>query len=175
MVPSIEMCKGGDNMWKRLLASFFIGAGLLAMSSVGYSIEANNKPKVEHVSIKTDKRKYEVTNPKKTSYSTEDKIALINGVAPPKTSITIEVYGTTDLTRKNFNLDKLPTNKDYIRIFKETIQAGNMGFFQKQLDLVMGVNKIFLDFGVESEKPYEIIVYVYDKAPTLTEIISKIK
>lgn len=159
-------------MWKRLLASFFIGASLLSISSVGHSVEDTNKSNIE---LKVDVKKYQITKPEKMSYSTEDKIALINGKAPAKTSITIGVYGTTDLTKKSFNLDKLPTDKDYIEILTETIQSGNMGFFQKQLDLVMGINKIIIDFNVESEEPKEVIVYVYDKAPTLTEIISNIK
>ena len=159
-------------MWKKLLASFFIGISLLAMSSVGHSQQVTNKVTIEQ---KTNKNKYRVTNPTKTSYSTEDKVAFINGTAPAKTSITIGVYGTTDLTKKNFNLDKLPTDKDYIEIFKETINSGNMGLFQKQLDLVMGVNKIVINFDIDGEKPYEIIVYVYDKAPTLAEILSRIK
>lgn len=165
---SIEMCKGGDTMWKRLLVSFFIALSLLGFNSVGNIAEATNKSNIE---LKADGKKYEITKPEKLSYSTESKIALINGKAPVKTSILIKVYGTTDVTKKNFNLDKLPTNSDYIEIFKETIKSGNMGVFQKQLDLVMGINKIIIDFNVEGESPKEIIVYVYDKAPTLAEII----
>lgn len=157
-------------MWKKLLVSFFIGVSLLGISSLGYATEATNKVKIEQKS-----NKYKITNPGKTSYSTEDKVAFINGTAPARTSIVIEVYGTTDLTKKNFNLDKLPTEKDYIKIFNETIQSGNMGFFQKQLNLVMGVNKIIIDFKSEGVQPYEIIVYVYDKTPTLNEIMLNIK
>lgn len=162
------MCKGGDTMWKRLLVSLFIGISLLGINSVGHSIEVTNKSNME---LKVDGKKYEITKPEKMSYSTEDKIALINGKAPVKTSITITVYGTTDITKRNFNLEKLPTDKDYVEIFTETIKSGNMGLFQKQLDLVMGINKIIIDFNVEGEEPREIIVLVYDKAPTLSEII----
>ena len=165
---SIEMCKGGSTMWKRLLVSLFIGISLLSVNSVGHSTEVTNKSNIE---IKADGKKYEITKPEKLSYSTEDKIALINGKAPVKTSITITVYGTTDITKKNFNLEKLPTDKDYVEIFTETIKSGNMGLFQKQLDLVMGINRIIIDFNVEGEEPKEIIVLVYDKAPTLSEII----
>lgn len=166
-------------MWKRLLASFFIGASLLVIGSVGYSVEMTNKTEIEqkadNVGLEINENKYKITNPEKTSYSTEDRVTFINGIAPAKSSIIIEIYGTTDLTKKNFNLDKLPSDEDYIEIFTETIQAGNMGFFQKQLDLVMGINKIIIDFDAEGEEPYEIIVYVYDKAPTLMDIISNIK
>lgn len=165
---SIEMCRGGEKMWKRLLASIFIGVSLLGINAVGHSAEVTNKPNIE---LKADGKKYEITNPEKMSYSTEDKVALINGKAPAKTSIEIKIYGTTDVTKKNFNLDKLPTEKDYIEIFAETIKSGNMGIFQKQLDLVIGINKIIIDFNIEGEAPKEIIVYVYEKAPTLAEII----
>lgn len=157
-------------MWKRLLVSLFIGMSLLGINSVGHSVEATNKSNIE---AKADGNKYEITKPENISYSTENKVALINGKAPVKTSITITVYGTTDITKKNFNLDKLPTDKDYIEIFTETIKSGNMGLFQKQLDLVMGINKIIIDFNVEGEDPKEIIVFVYDKAPTLSEILSE--
>lgn len=153
-------------MWKRLLVSLFIGVTILAFNPVGNSVEATNKSNIE---LKTDGKKYEITKPEKLSYSTENKIALINGKAPAKTSIMIKIYGTTDVTKKNFNLDKLPTDKDYIEIFEETIKSGNMGIFQKQLDLVMGINKIVI--GFEGEGPKEIIIYVYDKAPTLAEIL----
>ena len=168
MIASIEMCKGGDTMWKRLLVSLFIAMSLLGIKSVGHATELTNKANIE---LKSDGKKYEITKPEKLSYSTENKVALINGKAPVKTSITIKVYGTTDITKKNFNLDKLPTDKDYIELFVETIKSGNMGLFQKQLDLVMGINKIIIDFNVEGESPKEIIVYVYDKAPTLAEIL----
>ena len=162
------MCKGGDTMWKRLLVSLFIGISLLGINSVGHSVEVTNKSNIE---LQSDGKKYEITKPESMSYSTEDKVALINGKAPVQTSITITVYGTTDITRKNFNLEKLPTDKDYVEIFTETIKSGNMGLFQKQLDLVMGINKIIIDFNVEGEEAKEIIVLVYDKAPTLAEII----
>lgn len=148
-------------MWKKFLVFVFICASLMSISSVGHASSANNK--------------YRVTNPGKTAYSTEEKVAFINGKAPAKTNVTIRVYGTTDMTRKNFNLNNLPSNKDYIEIFRETITAGNMGFFQKQLDLVMGVNKIVITFSGNGVKPHEIVVYVYDKAPTLAEILAGVK
>lgn len=144
-------------MWKRFIACVLIGIGLMSMSSVGHASTGNNR--------------YRVTNPGRTAYSTENKVAFINGQAPAKTSITIKVFGTTDLTRKNFNLNNLPSNSDYIEIFRETITAGNMGFFQKQLDLVSGVNKIVITFHRQGVKPHEIVVYVYDKAPSLSEIL----
>lgn len=157
-------------MWKRLLVSLFVGVTLLAFNPLTSPVEATNKQNIE---LKSDGKKYEITKPEKLSYSTENKIALINGKAPAKTSIMIRIFGTTDVTKKNFNLDKLPSEKDYIEIFAETIKSGNMGIFQKQLDLVMGINKIIIDF--EGEEAKEIIIYVYDKAPTLAEILLSVR
>ncbi len=166
-------------MWKKILASLFIGASLLAISSVGYSAALTNTTKVEQ---KVDISKYQVINPEKDAYSTEDKVAFINGKAPSGTSIVIKVYGTTDLTRKNFNLLKLPSEDDYIEIFAETVKSGNLGFFDTQLDLVTGINKIVIEFGVDGVPSHEIIIYVKPlengnstKEVKLTDIIQKLK
>jgi len=183
------MCKGGYGMWKKTLASLFIGTSIIAISSTALAnptntvntikVEQTTKPeqlpkveqtpKVEQptetkqltkVDQKNDISKYQVINPEKDAYSTEDKVIFINGKAPSGTAIVIKVYGTTDLTRKSFNLLKLPTKNDYIEVFNETVKAGNMGFFDKQLDLVTGINKIIIDFGVDGVPTVEKIVYV---------------
>lgn len=162
-------------MWKKILVSLFIGASLLAISSVGHA-KTMNTTKAEQ---KVDVSKYQVINPEKYSYSTEDKIAFINGKAPSGTSVVIQVYGTT---RKNFDLLKLPTEDDYIEVLTETVKSGNMGFFDKQLDLVTGINKIIVNFGVEGVPMVEIIVYVKppessnnSKEVKLTDIIQILK
>lgn len=181
MILNIVICEGGDKMWKKVLSSLFIGVSILTVSSGVYSaptsipasalVPPTNLIKTEQkTEQEIDKTKYQVTNPKKDDYSTEDRIVAINGKAPTGTSVSIEVYGTTDLTKKNFNLDKLPSNKDYIEVFSETIKSGNMGLFQKELNLVMGINKIIINYGIEEVSPEERIIYVYDKAPSLTDI-----
>ncbi|WP_313756684.1 hypothetical protein [Tissierella sp.] len=185
-------------MWKKTLASLFIGTSIIAISSTALANPTNignptntgnptniikvdqttkpeqlpkveQTPKVEQstetkqltkAEQKNDISKYQVINPEKDAYSTEDKVIFINGKAPSGTSIVIKVYGTTDLTRKSFNLLKLPTKNDYIEVFNETVKAGNMGFFDKQLDLVTGINKIIVDFGVDGVPTVEKIVYV---------------
>lgn len=119
-----------------------------------------------------DTSRYEVLNPTKNSFSITDKVYLINGKAPTGTDVTIEVYGTTDLTKKSFNLDRLPEEDDYIEIFSETVTSGNMGFFQKQIDLVMGINKVVVDFDVEGIETKEYIILVYDKSITENSIIN---
>lgn len=159
-------------MWKKVIVSLFIGASLFTIQNEVHGEVVTNKSKIEQ---KIDKTKYQLINPEKSSYSTEDKVVLISGKAPSGTSVSIEVYGTTDITKKNFNLDKLPSDKDYIEVFSESIKVGNMGLFQKQLNLVMGINKIIINYGVEEVPQEELIIYVYDKAPSLKEIIAVIK
>lgn len=142
-------------MWKRIIASLLIVLSLISLSTFSYA--TTTVPTV-------DLTKYEVLKPEKLSYSTEDKVILINGKAPLGTEITMELFGTTDLTKKNFNLDKLPTEKDYITLLTEKVNSGNMGLFQKQMELVKGINKLTINFGVEGVPEVEIIVYVYERA-----------
>lgn len=110
-----------------------------------------------------DVSKYEVISPLESSFSTTDKNIFINGKAPTGTDVNIDVYGTTDLTKKNFNLSKLPEEKDYINIDDIVVTSGNMGFFQNEISLVLGINKIILDFGIKEIEPKEYIIYLYDK------------
>lgn len=144
-------------------------------------VEGNKEEEEIEKKEEEDLSKYQLINPEDRSYTSKEKVAFINGKAPSGTSITIEVYGTTDLTRKNFNLSKLPTEEDYIEIFSETIEAGNMGFFDKQLDLVTGINRIIVNFNVEAVPSQEIIIFVeHKKAVTnnevkITDIISLIE
>lgn len=149
-------------MWKKLVICTLIALGILSIGI--YSDTA--------YATKVDTSKYEVLNPTKNSFSITDKVYLINGKAPTGTDVTIEVYGTTDLTKKSFNLDRLPSEDDYINIFSETVTSGNMGFFQKQIDLVMGINKVVVIFDVEEVLPKEYIIFVYDKSITESDIIS---
>lgn len=148
-------------MFKRLLVSVLIGISIISFSNFGY---ATSKATVPKEIQKIDTSKYELLNPEKDNFSTESKIILISGKAPTGAEISIEVYGTTDLTKKSFNLDKLPEEKDYIKTSTEVAVSGNMGFFKKEMDLIMGINKIIIDFGLEELPPVELIVYVYDKA-----------
>ena len=147
-------------VWRRLIASILIAFSIISFSTLGFAAPDTT----------IDKSKYEILNPEKSSFSTSNKVILINGKAPTGTEITIDVYGTTDLTRKNFNLDQLPTEEDYIEIMTDTVKSGNMGFFQKQIDLVLGINKIIITFDVEELSPEELIIYVYDKTKAETEI-----
>ena len=164
-------------MWKKLVISFFIGSSLIIC---GINAEASNlssakieQRKLESISTMEKNSKeieYEVIKPEKLSYSTDEKIALINGTAPAKTKITIKVLGTIDLSKKTFNLENLPEAKDYIEISSDDLTVGNLGIFQKKLDLVMGINKIIVNFNTSKVEPVEIIVYVYEKAPSINDI-----
>lgn len=157
-------------MWKRLMAALLICLSIFSFTTFGYATDSITvKAKPDAI---IDVSKYEILKPEKTMYSTDDKTFLINGKAVPGTEITIDVYGTTDLTKKNFNLDKLPSEKDYIHVLTESINSGNIGFFHKQLELVKGINKVIINFNVEDLLPVEIIVYVYDREIT-TGVINR--
>ena len=151
-------------MWKKFIACALICISLISFSSFSFATPGSTNGSATVV----DSSKYEVLKPEKESYSTTDKVILLNGKAPSGTEITIDIYGTTeiDIEKKTFNLDKLPTEKDYILVVSEKVTSGNMGFFQKQMELVKGINKIVINFGVEGIEPKEYIVYVYDRIKT---------
>lgn len=137
-------------MIKKLVLSLFVFFAI-----INFSFESH---------AEVDLSKYEVISPVEDSFSTTDKNIFINGKAPTGTDVTIDVYGTTDLTKKNFNLSKLPSEEDYISLEEVVVTSGNMGFFQNEISLVLGINKIILDFGIEELEPKEYIIYVYDKS-----------
>lgn len=111
---------------------------------------------------KVDVSKYEVIYPVEKTSSTANNNVLVNGKAPTGTNIKIDIFITTDLTKKNFDLSKLPENKDYINTQNIQLTAGNMSYFQHEISLVNGINKMILDFGVKEILPKEYIIYVYD-------------
>ncbi len=148
-------------MFKRAMASVLVGLMLLMGTSFSSAAPISITTKSN---VTMDLSKYEILTPEKPLYSTENKNLQLNGKAPSGSEIKLEVFGTTDLTKKSFNLTKLPSEKDYIQVINEVITSGNMGFFQKQIELVMGINKVVIDFGLEGVNPVEIIIYVYDKA-----------
>lgn len=149
-------------MFKRIIASILVATTLLIGSNLSYATP--NIAITTKSNVTMDLSKYEILTPEKSSYSTENKNLQLNGKAPSGSEVKIEVYGTTDLTKKSFNLTKLPSEKDYIQVIDEVVTSGNMGFFQKQIELITGINKIIIDFGLEDVNPVEIIIYVYDKS-----------
>lgn len=158
-------------MWKKLLIGFFLCASILTFSTVSNATVGNTTTTELKNAVNIDKSKYEVLNPEKRAYTTKDKVTFINGKAPSETKITIQVYGTTDLTRKSFDLHTLPKKDDYIESYSTEVISGNMGFFDKQLDLVSGINKIILNFNVEGVPNIEIIVFVQTNMTKGTERI----
>ncbi|HZH92767.1 MAG TPA: hypothetical protein VFD79_01580 [Tissierellaceae bacterium] len=143
-------------MFKRTLASLMIMMAVLGFASFAH---ASTVTTGNAISTRTD---YEIIKPEKEIYSSSERVVLINGRAPSGTEITVELYGTTDLTRRSFNLDRLPAHEDYILIKSDSVTSGNLGFFQKQMDLVRGINKLVIDFGVEGVEDKEFIVFKYD-------------
>ena len=142
-------------MIKKMIFSLVFFVAFLSIGQASFATSTINQTTTSGI-------EYDIIKPEKNSYSSSEKVVLINGKAPSGTEVTIEIYGTTDLTRRSFNLDNLPLEEDYILINTEAVVSGNMGFFQKQLDLVRGINKIVIKFGVEGIGNKEIIVYKYD-------------
>ena len=141
-------------MKKRIALSLFVLIMVLTIPNMPYAASYSRK--------NVDKNKYQVNVPEEALSSTGEKVAVVSGIAPEGTSIEIEVYGTTDLTGKKFNLNKLPKDSDYILISSETIKSGSLGF-GKEVELVNGINKIVVIFKVKGEPQEERIIYVYDK------------
>lgn len=156
-------------MWKKLIIGFFLCMSLMAFSTVSHAtVGTSTKAELKN-GVNIDSSKYELISPEKRAYTSKDKVTFINGKAPSETKITIQVYGTTDLTRKNFDLHTLPKKDDYIESYSDEVVSGNMGFFDKQLDLVSGINKIILNFNVEGVPNIEIIVFVQTNITKATE------
>ena len=149
-------------MWEKLL----IGVLMLTMFCINSPIShgaANNYVK-RTVAMRVEKSdKYQIKSPEKDMFASPDKTVLVSGTAPKDTNVIIEAFGTTDMTGNNFNLTNLPDEKDYIRRFKETIKVGGMGCFKKELNLILGVNKIVVTFkNAEDEVIGQKIIYVSD-------------
>ena len=143
-------------MRRRIVFSLFILMIVLTLPNMGYAASSSARRNV-------DRNKYQVIIPNDPTTSTREKVALISGRAPEGTNIVIEVYGTTDLTGRNFNLNKLPKDTDYILISSETIKSGKLGF-AKEVELVNGINKVIIIFKVNGIPQVQKIIYVYDKA-----------
>lgn len=136
-------------MLKRIILGLFVFFAIISFNSSIYA-------------QKVDLSKYEIISPVEKTSSTSDRNILINGKAPTGSNVTIDIYTTTDLTKKNFNLSKMPEEADYINTNTVKLTSGNMGFFQHEASLVLGINRIILDFGIKELSPSEFIIYVYD-------------
>lgn len=147
-------------MIKKMIFSLVFLLAFLSIGDISFATSTTNGMTT------TSGIEYDIIKPEKKSYSSSEKVVLINGKAPSGTEVTIEIYGTTDLTRRTFNLDNLPLEEDYILKTTDSVISGNMGFFQKQLDLVRGINRIIIDFGVDGVEDKEIIVFKYDVVRT---------
>lgn len=110
---------------------------------------------------KAEAAKYNITKPEKKAFSIEKKISFVNGIAPAGTTVSIKVYGTADLTAKKFNLATLPKHEEYIQLATHELVVGKLGVFDKQLDLVTGINRVVVDFNVEGLDPVELIIFVH--------------
>lgn len=127
-------------------------------AEVDVKSETKNRTKVE--SAKPDASKYAIKNPDKHSFSVDKKISFLNGIAPQGTAVNIKHFGTADLKNEKYNLLNLPKEDEYIEISSSDIVIGKLGIFDRQLDLVSGINKIVVDFNVEGIEKVEIFIYV---------------
>ncbi|SHI16391.1 hypothetical protein [Sporanaerobacter acetigenes] len=152
-------------MWKKFIIGTLVITTIFINSPIGYA--AGNSYARRSASAKTisvqDNNKYQVISPEENVFATPDKIIAISGKAPRGTTVIIDAYGTTDMTRSNFNLENLPGEKDYIKRYSETIKIGSSGLFSKQMELILGVNKIVITFRNESDQVIDQkIIYVSD-------------
>lgn len=130
--------------------------------------------KAAEKSSKAEAAKYSITKPEKKAFSIEKKVSFVNGVAPAGTNIMIKVYGTADLTGKKYNLAALPKKpEEYIQLAAYDVVVGKLGVFDKQLDLVTGINRVVVDFNVEGQEPVEWIIFVHPMDPKTEEQIVK--
>ena len=106
------------------------------------------------------KSRYQVNTPEAKMSTTKNKV-LVSGKAPAGTTVTIDVFGAIDLLGENFNLAKLPKDKDYILISSQNIKSGPVGFGE-EVQLIKGVNKIIVTFDTKGVGSVQKIVYYYD-------------
>ncbi|NLY10066.1 MAG: hypothetical protein GXZ11_09320 [Tissierellia bacterium] len=132
--------------------------------AVGVPIEAVKGANV-------DLSKYEIIHPTELTLTTSEKNLMVSGKAVSGTKVTIKLFGTSDAKKKHYDLNKLPPKEEYILLQEDIQKSGNMEFFQKQLVLVNGVNKIQLTFEDTRIAPVEILVYVSEN--TANDTVNK--
>jgi len=148
-------------VWKKLLIGILMLTTIFINSPVSHG--ASNYAKGNMTAKVEDSSKYQIISPEKDIFASSDKTVLVSGKAPNGTSIIIEAFGTTDMTRNNFSLTNLPDDKDYVRRLSETIKVNGSGLFSKELDLILGVNKIVVTFKNASDEVVgQKIIYVSD-------------
>lgn len=164
-------------MWKKFIIGTLVITTIFINSPIGYAAGtsyARRSASAKSISVQ-DNNKYQVISPEENVSGIQDKIILISGKAPRGTTVIIDAYGTTDMTRSNFNLENLPGEKDYIKRYSETIKIGSLEGFSKQMELILGVNKIVITFKNESDQVVDQrIIYVSDISQ-VSEEVNKIK
>ncbi len=148
-------------MWKKLLIGILVLTTIFINSPVSHG--ASNYAKRNVTTKVEDSSKYQIIKPEKDIFASPDRIVLVSGKAPDGTNVIIEAFGTTDMTRNNFSLTNLPNDKDYVRRLSETMKVNGSGLFSKELDLILGVNKIVVTFKNASDQVVaQKIIYVSD-------------
>lgn len=147
-------------MWKKLLIGIFVLTTIFINSPVSQAASYARRNVTMRVE---DSSKYQIISPEKDIFASSDRTVLVSGKAPNGTSVIIDAFGTTDMTRNNFSLTNLPDDKDYVRRCRETMKVNGSGLFSKELDLILGVNKIVVTFRNDSDEVIgQKIIYVSD-------------
>lgn len=149
-------------MWKKLLICILVLTIFFVNSPISHGASDNYVRR--NVAMKDrNVDKYQIIKPEEDMFASPNKTILVSGKAPDGTNVTIEVFGTTDMTRSNYNLENLPNEEDYIRRINETIKVGGMGLFSKEFNLILGINKIVITFRNASDEIIgQKIVFVSD-------------
>lgn len=149
-------------MMKRFLIGILILSTIFINSPISHGASTNYVRRGISARIESN-NKYQIISPDKDIFATSEKTVLLSGKAPAGTNITIEAFGTTDMTGKNFNLSNLPNEKDYIRRYSDTIKVGDSELYSRELNLILGVNKIVVTFRNSDDKVVgQKIIYVSD-------------
>jgi hypothetical protein len=150
-------------MWKRLITMGLVFILIFGISNLSFATGFDSEGLTQIEVAKKDGG-CQIIRPEEDKFKTSDNIIALTGKSPKGTTVTIELFGTTDLTRRKFSLNNLPSSKDYVRFYSKTFKVGPSGMFAEQLNLRLGVNKIKVTFRVtNSNKPRsEKIVYVID-------------
>ncbi len=128
-------------------------------SALGSSTEAKNK-----------ESSVVITQPDEDSFTTDKKVAFLNGKAPAGKVLHITVYSTADLKGTKYDLSNLPKNGEWIEKSKEDITVGKLGLFDKQLELALGINKLVVKADGE-DKETVFLILVRAKSVVVEELV----
>lgn len=126
---------------------------IILFFALSHNIEAKALEREKSISI---------SQPVEKSFSTDKKLCFINGKAESGKVLEIKIYSAMDLKGK-YDLLNLPLEDEWIEVSSEEITVGKLGIFDKQLDLVSGINKVV----IKSEKEEDIVIFILVREKTV--------